>query len=117
MVGAKVIGLRIHAITAEILEHVTDPAPSVTPLALPNPLFFNQGDSAARCLRCAGLVPIDRVAADLPFYSGKHRRHGMNLQVIATPGGDIVWVSGPLPGAVHDRTATRIWGIVHELAA
>lgn len=30
------------------------------------------------------LIPIDRVAADRPFYSGKHRRHGMNLQVIAT---------------------------------
>jgi Helix-turn-helix of DDE superfamily endonuclease/DDE superfamily endonuclease len=44
------------------------------------------------------LIPVDRVAADRPFYSGKHRRHGMNLQVIATPGGDIVWVSGPLPG-------------------
>ena len=63
------------------------------------------------------LIPIDRVAADRPFYSGKHRRHGMNLQVIATPGGDIVWVSGPLPGAVHDLTAARIWGIVRELAA
>jgi hypothetical protein len=63
------------------------------------------------------LIPIDRVAADRPFYSGKHRHHGMNLQVIATPGGDIVWVSGPLPGAVHDLTAARIWGIVRELAA
>ena len=63
------------------------------------------------------LIPIDRVAADRPFYSGKHRRHGMNLQVIATPGGDIVWVSGPLPGAVHDLTAARIWGIIRELAA
>jgi DDE superfamily endonuclease/Helix-turn-helix of DDE superfamily endonuclease len=63
------------------------------------------------------LVPIDRVAADRPFYSGKHRRHGMNLQVIATPGGDIVWVSGPLPGAVHDLTAARIRGIIRELAA
>jgi hypothetical protein len=63
------------------------------------------------------LIPIDRVAADRPFYSGKHRRHGMNLQVIATPSGDIVWVSGPLPGAVHDLTAARIWGIVRELAA
>jgi hypothetical protein len=63
------------------------------------------------------LVPIDRVAADQPFYSGKHRRHGMNLQVIATPDGDIVWVSGPLPGAVHDLTAARIWGILRELAA
>jgi DDE superfamily endonuclease/Helix-turn-helix of DDE superfamily endonuclease len=63
------------------------------------------------------LIPIDRVAADRPFYSGKHRRHGMNLQVIATPGGDIMWVSGPLPGAVHDLTAARIWGIIRELAA
>jgi len=63
------------------------------------------------------LIPIDRVAADQPFYSGKHRRHGMNLQVIATPDGDVVWVSGPLPGAVHDLTAARIWGILRELAA
>ena len=63
------------------------------------------------------LIPIDRVAADRPFYSGKHRCHGMNLQVIAAPDGDIVWVSGPLAGAVHDLTAARIWGIVRELAA
>ena len=63
------------------------------------------------------LIPIDRVAADRPFYSGKHRKHGMNLQVIASPDGDIVWVSGPLPGAVHDLTAARIWGIIAELAA
>ena len=63
------------------------------------------------------LIPIDRVAADRPFYSGKHRRHGMNLQVIAAPDGEILWVSGPLPGAVHDLTAARIWGIIRELAA
>jgi hypothetical protein len=63
------------------------------------------------------LIPIDRVAADRPFYSGKHRRHGMNLQVIASPGSDILWVSGPLPGAVHDLAAARIWGIICELAA
>ena len=63
------------------------------------------------------LILIDRVAADRPFYSGRHRRHGMNLQVIASPDGDIVWVSGLLAGAVHDLTAARIWGIVRELAA
>jgi hypothetical protein len=60
------------------------------------------------------LIPIDRVAADRPFYSGKHHRHGMNLQVIASPDGDILWVSGPLPGATHDLTAARIWGILRE---
>ena len=62
------------------------------------------------------LVPIGRVAADRPFFSGKHRRHGMNLQVISAPDGEIVWVSGPLPGAAHDLTAARIWGILRELA-
>ena len=41
--------------------------------------------------------PIDRVAVHRPFY--------------------IVWVSGPLPGTVHDLTAARIWGVVRELAA
>ena len=43
------------------------------------------------------LIPIDRVAADRPLYSSKHRKHGMNLQVIASPHGDILWVSGACP--------------------
>jgi len=63
------------------------------------------------------LIPVDRVAADRPFYCGKHKKHRMNLQVIATPHGEIRWVSGPLPGAVHDLRAARTWGIVRELAA
>jgi DDE superfamily endonuclease/Helix-turn-helix of DDE superfamily endonuclease len=61
------------------------------------------------------LIPIDRVAADRPFYSGKHKKHGMNLQVIATPTGEILWVSGALPGSVHDTRAARIWGLLHAL--
>jgi len=40
----------------------------------------------------------------------------MNLQVISSPGGEILWVSGPLPGSCHDLTAARIWGIIRELA-
>ncbi|MFF5257939.1 transposase family protein, partial [Actinomadura viridis] len=63
------------------------------------------------------LVAIDRIAADRPFYSGKHRRHGMNLQVIAAPDGRLLWVSGPLRGSVHDLRAARIWGIIRALAA
>jgi hypothetical protein len=62
------------------------------------------------------LIPIDRAAADPPFYSGKSRRHGMKLQVISSPQGAIIWVSGSLPGATYDLTAARIWGIVRELA-
>jgi DDE superfamily endonuclease/Helix-turn-helix of DDE superfamily endonuclease len=63
------------------------------------------------------LIPIDRVAADRPFYSGKHTKHGMNLQVIASPSGDVLWVSGALPGAVHDKKAEWIWGVLAELEA
>ena len=63
------------------------------------------------------LIPIDRVAADRPFYSGKHKKHGMNLQVIASPDGDILWVSGALPGLVHDKKAEWIWGVLAELEA
>ena len=55
------------------------------------------------------LIPAYRVAADRPFYSGKHRRHGMNLQVIASPGGEILWVSRALPGTVHDKNVRWIW--------
>ncbi len=62
------------------------------------------------------LIPIDRAAADRPFYSGKHKKHGMNLQVITSPAGDLLWVSGPLPGHVHDLKAARIWGVPRELA-
>jgi hypothetical protein len=61
------------------------------------------------------LIPIDRLAADKPFYSGKHKKHGMNLQVIASPDGDILWVSGALPGSVHDKKAEWIWGVLDEL--
>jgi hypothetical protein len=63
------------------------------------------------------LIAIDRVAADRPFYSGKHKRHGMNLQVIASPAGDILWVSGALPGSVHDKKAEWVWGVLRELEA
>ena len=63
------------------------------------------------------LIPVDRVAADKPFYSGKHKKHGLNLQVIASPDGDILRVSGALPGSVHDKKAEWIWGVLAELGA
>ena len=58
-----------------------------------------------------------RVAANRPSCSGKHRKHGMNVQVIASPGGDIVWVSGALPGAVHEKKADWIRSVLDQLEA
>ncbi|AKL64312.1 IS5 family transposase [Streptomyces sp. Mg1] len=61
------------------------------------------------------LLPIDRMAADRPYYSGKHKKHGMNAQVIADPFGRLLWASPALPGAVHDIRAAREHGIVDAL--
>lgn len=61
------------------------------------------------------LIHTDRVKADRPYFSGKHRVHGMNVQVIAGPDGTILWTSGALPGKTHDLTAARVWGILREL--
>jgi predicted DNA-binding protein YlxM (UPF0122 family) len=61
------------------------------------------------------LIHTDRVRADRPYFSGKHRVHGMNVQVIAGPDGTILWTSGALPGKTHDLTAARVGGILREL--
>ncbi|GGY10579.1 hypothetical protein GCM10010358_73850 [Streptomyces minutiscleroticus] len=53
------------------------------------------------------LLPIDRIAADRPYYSGKKKHHGMNVQVLADPAGRLSWASDALPGATHDLTAAR----------
>lgn len=59
--------------------------------------------------------PIDRVHDQKPYYSGKHRRHGMNVQVIADAAGRLVWASAALPGSAHDLTAARTHGIIAAL--
>ncbi|MEN3616239.1 transposase family protein [Plantactinospora sp. ZYX-F-223] len=63
------------------------------------------------------LIPIDRIHDQKPYYSGKHRRHGMNVQVIADPAGRLVWASAALPGSAHDLTAARTHGIVAALTS
>lgn len=42
----------------------------------------------------------------------KHRKHGMNVQVITRPDGTPLWFSRPTPGRTHDLTAARAHGIV-----
>ncbi len=53
------------------------------------------------------LLPTDRIAADTPYYSRKHKRHGMNVQVLTDPFGRLLWASPALPGSTHDLTAAR----------
>jgi hypothetical protein len=63
------------------------------------------------------LIPIDRVADQKPYFSGKHRRHGVNVQVIADPAGRLIWASTALPGSVHDLTAARTHAITDALTS
>ncbi|MFD5513742.1 transposase family protein [Streptomyces sp. NPDC127051] len=62
------------------------------------------------------LLPVDRIAAGRPFYSGKHKKHGMNVQVLADPAGRLLRASPALPGAVHDIKAARTRDIISALA-
>jgi hypothetical protein len=65
------------------------------------------------------LLRIDRVGMvsgrDRPYYSGKHKCHGVNVQVIADPAGRLIWASPALPGARHDMGAAREHGILDAL--
>ncbi len=65
------------------------------------------------------LLRIDRIGMasgyDRAFYSGKHKAHELNVQVIADPIGRLVWISPPLPGARHDMGAARDHGITDAL--
>ncbi|WP_172388242.1 transposase family protein [Streptomyces sp. MNP-20] len=58
------------------------------------------------------LIPTDRIKADEPYYSKKHKQHGMNVQVIAAPDGTPLWFSRATPGRTHDLTAARAHGVV-----
>ncbi|MER5891287.1 transposase family protein [Streptomyces sp. NPDC001941] len=58
------------------------------------------------------LIPTDRVRADQPYCSQKHKGHGMNVQVIARPDGTPLWFSRATPGRTHDLTSARAHGIV-----
>lgn len=49
------------------------------------------------------------------FYSGKHKRHGLNVQTVCSPDGELLWAAAPQPGATVDVTAARKAGIAAML--
>jgi hypothetical protein len=58
------------------------------------------------------LIPCTRCSARSEaghdvWYSGKHKRHGGNIQVLTGPTGYPEWVSEVEPGSTHDITAAR----------
>lgn len=66
------------------------------------------------------VVRTDHIAAPGPhgtdlWWSGKHRYHGGNVQVISTPDGWPIWVSPVRPGREHDTTCARRHGLLDAL--
>jgi hypothetical protein len=53
------------------------------------------------------LAECDRVGDGRADYSHKHRRHGVNVQVVTDPDGRPLWLSPTVPGRTHDLTAAR----------
>jgi len=51
------------------------------------------------------------------FYSGKHKRHGLNVQTVCSPDGELLWAAAPQPGATVDVTAARRAGIAAMLTS
>ena len=58
------------------------------------------------------LAECDRVGDSRADYSAKHRRHGVNVQVVTDPAGEVLWISPTLPGRTHDLTAARTHKII-----
>lgn len=58
------------------------------------------------------VVRTDRVSTPGPngadlWWSGKHKHHGGNVQVLSTPDGRPIWVSEVRPGREHDSTCAK----------
>jgi hypothetical protein len=102
--------------TTTVYRYVTEAVEVLAALAPTIAEAVHSASTKAFVILDGTLLPIDRIAADRPFYSGKHKKHGMNVQVIADPKGRLLWASPALPGAVHDIRAARENGIIDALS-
>lgn len=57
---------------------------------------------------CPIQCPLDNNIQRL-FYSGKHKKHTIKYEIgVHKNTGNLVWISGGLPGSIHDLTMSRI---------
>ncbi|PJE95720.1 IS5/IS1182 family transposase [Streptomyces carminius] len=101
--------------TTTVYRYITEAVDLLTALAPTLAEVARTASTKAFVLLDGTLLPIDRIAADRPFYSGEHKKHGMNVQILADPSGRLLWASPTLPGAVHDVRAAREHGIIDAL--
>jgi DDE superfamily endonuclease len=61
------------------------------------------------------LLPCWSWASQPRLYSGKHKTTGMNVPVVCTLDGELVWISDPVEGARHDVFCLDESGALHTL--
>lgn len=92
----------------ETLTVLADQAPAVhsalTAASMAGYTHINLDGTVIRTDRCSIAGPTRRV--DL-WWSGKHKAHGGNIQVMTAPDGWPIWVSPVRPGREHDTTCAR----------
>jgi hypothetical protein len=93
-----------HAYTTAIIDVLARQAPGLLKvLRESDPDFVLPDGTLAAC---------DRVGDGRADYSAKHRRHGVNVQVVTDPAGRVLWLPPALPGRSHDLTAARTHHII-----
>ncbi|MFE1521586.1 transposase family protein [[Kitasatospora] papulosa] len=93
-----------HAYTTAVVDLLAERAPGLLrALREADPEYVVLDGTLAEC---------DRVGDSRADFSHKHRRHGVNVQVVTDPAGLLLWLSPALPGRAHDLTAARAHRII-----
>ncbi len=92
-----------HAYTSQVIGLLAERAPGLLKVLRETKADFVLLDGT--------LAECDRVGDGRADYSHKHRRHGVNVQVVTDPDGQL-WLSLALPGRAHDLTAARTHRII-----
>jgi hypothetical protein len=93
-----------HAYTAAVIGPLAGRAPGLLRvLCEADPVYVLLDGTLAEC---------DRVGDSRADYSHKHRRHGVNIQVVTDSAGRLLWISPARPGRSHDLTAARTHRII-----
>ncbi|CAM5260379.1 IS5 family transposase [Streptomyces xanthochromogenes] len=99
--GSGISESTAHAYTSAVIRLLAERAPGLLKVLREADVDFVLLDGT--------LAGCDRVGDARADYSAKHRRHGVNVQVVADPGGPLLWLSPPLPGRapLPNPSATR----------
>ncbi len=96
-----------HTYASAVITHLSERAPGLLRV-----LRVLRETNPEHVLLDGTLAEYDQVGDSRADYSHKHRRHGVNVQVVTDPAGRLLWISPALPGRTHGLTAARTHKII-----